>query len=195
MFYLSLFKVSLWSSSRQENMITPLMSTPLGSFSGTSALVQWNSQKPLRNAPVRTSSGITLKKVNRPLRSLSHSSEGLCSHRLCYERTQISKHDVKQTNCHWLDGVGDVTQHHQHYLDLCGGSHIPVTLLKCLFIDVVDEIALLPFVSGFFWVSHSCPCCLQEPDPSGCPVSMRNAGSWWRPAGTGTLPRGPCSVL
>lgn len=109
--------------------------------------------------------------------------------------TNPEQHDVKQTNCHWLDGVGDVTQHHQHYLDLCGGSHIPVTLLMCLFIDVVDEIALLPFVSGFFWVSHSCPCCLQEPDPSGCPVSMRNAGSWWRPAGTGTLPRGPCSVL
>lgn len=42
--------------------------------------------------------------------------------------------------------------------------------------------------------SHSCPCRLQEPDPSVCPVLTRNAGSWWRPAGTGTLPRGPSSV-
>ncbi len=48
-----------------------------------------------------------------------------------------------------------------------------------------------------FWVfvRLTCPHRLQEPDLSGCPLSMRNAGSWWRPAGTGTPPRGPCSVL
>lgn len=33
---------------------------------------------------------------------------------------------------------------------------------------------------------------LQEPDRSGCPLLTRNAGSWWRPAGTGTPPSDPC---
>lgn len=35
---------------------------------------------------------------------------------------------------------------------------------------------------------------LQEPGRSACPVSTRSAGSWWRPAGTGTPPWGPCSA-
>lgn len=38
-------------------------------------------------------------------------------------------------------------------------------------------------------------CRLQEPGPSGCPGLTRSAGSSWRPAGTGTLPKGRCSVL
>lgn len=34
----------------------------------------------------------------------------------------------------------------------------------------------------------------QEPGRSACPVLTRSAGSWWRPAGTGTPPWGPCSA-
>lgn len=45
-------------------MITPLMSTPLGFFSGISARVQSNSQKPLRSAPAKINCGPTLKKVH-----------------------------------------------------------------------------------------------------------------------------------
>ena len=51
--------------------------------------------------------------------------------------------------------------------------------LCCCFVSVGRRVSVSP---------------LQEPDPSGCPLSMRSAGSWWRPAGTGTLPWGRCSV-
>ena len=39
-----------------------------------------------------------------------------------------------------------------------------------------------------------CLCRLQVLDQSGCPVLTKSPGSWWRPAGTGTPPRGRCSV-
>lgn len=47
----------------QGSTITPWMFMLSGSSSGTSAPVRSNSQKPLRNAPARTSSGTTSKKV------------------------------------------------------------------------------------------------------------------------------------
>lgn len=47
----------------QGSTITLWMFTLSGSSSGTSAPVRSNSQKPLRNAPARTSSGTTSKKV------------------------------------------------------------------------------------------------------------------------------------
>lgn len=55
----------------QGSMITLWMSMPSGSFSGTSALVQWNSQKPLRNAPARINSGIMSKRVKQSHRVYS----------------------------------------------------------------------------------------------------------------------------
>lgn len=39
----------------------------------------------------------------------------------------------------------------------------------------------------------ACACaCVQVPGQSGWPASTRSAGSWWRPAGTGTPPSAPC---
>lgn len=50
-------------SFSQGSTITLWMFMLSGSSSGTSAPVRSNSQKPLRNAPARTSSGTTSKKV------------------------------------------------------------------------------------------------------------------------------------
>lgn len=45
-----------------------------------------------------------------------------------------------------------------------------------------------------FWSLPCPPVASQVLDPNACPRSTRSAGSWWRPAGTATLPRGPCSA-
>lgn len=104
----------------QESTITPSTCTRLGSSSGISAPAPSNSQKPLRNAPVKTSCGPTSRKV-----------------------TSASRRILMMLCCE-------------------------------------------------LWVNSVCVCCFQARGRSVCPRLTRSAGSWWRPAGTQTLPRDPC---
>ncbi len=121
---------------------------------------------------------------------------------LCYELLQLSFTlvSVRLSSAGKYDNSVDVYAFGILFWYLCSGSvKLPEAFERCsskdqLWTNVKKGNArrIAPEPRYELWVNSVCVCCFQARGRSDWPRLTRSAGSWWRPAGTETLPRDPC---